>query len=304
MKQFLKYLLPFFIITGPVAEASFLVPNGSITRQKLAVGGIGNQKVTSATSTYSVLTTDDYVSMSGASFTTTLFTAVGNEGRIITLAHNGISLTQVFTLNTIGGQTIGGISSGVYKLFTNGETLRLISDNTNWLILSHVARTPWTAFPSVAAGTLITATGSNPTYGTIALNAAYYMRDGQNVIIRWDYRQTTAGTNGTGLYLFNLPAGITADTSIVGANTGTSAGAAFYNSIVGEFTQAYGTTNVGMCATVSVYSTTQLKAVASYQSTGATTDAGVWGQTFQGFGAQAAQYYGLRAKFPVPSWQP
>lgn len=91
----------------------------------------------SVTTTDTATTADHTLSMSGASFTETLFTAVGNAGKILVLLHSGTSITQVYTLNTTGGQTIGGVASGSYALYTNGESLMLQSDGSNWLILQH-----------------------------------------------------------------------------------------------------------------------------------------------------------------------
>jgi len=105
----------------------FNLPSGSI-----------NVSTRSATTTDNISNTDDVVFFSGASFAATInFSAVGNNGKVLTLVHNGTSLTQVYTLNTTSSQTIGGIASGVYKLFTNGERLRIVSDNANWQILDH-----------------------------------------------------------------------------------------------------------------------------------------------------------------------
>lgn len=82
--------------------------------------------------------------------------------------------------------------------------------------------TDWQDFPSVAAGTLITGTSSNPSYGSTTHNKAQWRRVGGNMEIRWDYRQTTAGGAGSGAYLFNLPSGYSIDTTKVTATTGAS----------------------------------------------------------------------------------
>lgn len=74
--------------------------------------------------------------------------------------------------------------------------------------------TAWQDFPSVAAGTLITATTTSPTYGTIVSNTAKWRRNGPNMEILWNYRQSTAGTTGTGAYLFNIPNNLQIDTTV------------------------------------------------------------------------------------------
>ncbi len=117
--------------------------NGSIT---IAGSASANPafNVTSQTTTYSAAISD-YVIASGASFTITLPTAVGQSGKFIKILHNGTSLTQVYTLNTTSAQTIGGLASGVYKLYTNTEVVSLLSDGSNWQIDEHKTVTPWSA---------------------------------------------------------------------------------------------------------------------------------------------------------------
>lgn len=79
--------------------------------------------------------------LSGASFTTTLYTAAtaeGNKGRIITFVHLGTSITQLYTIDGFGSETIGGAAT--YVMYSNGEVLQIISDGTNWQILNSSAK--------------------------------------------------------------------------------------------------------------------------------------------------------------------
>lgn len=59
----------------------------------------------------------------------------------------------------------------------------------------------------------ITGTTSNPTKGTISLDQARYRRVGDSMEIHYDYRQTAAGSAGSGTYYFSLPSGFTIDNS-------------------------------------------------------------------------------------------
>jgi hypothetical protein len=59
----------------------------------------------------------------------------------------------------------------------------------------------------------IAATTTNPTPGTSTSVASYY-RVGKMLYIKYFFNQTTAGTSGTGTYLFNIPSGLTIDTTI------------------------------------------------------------------------------------------
>jgi hypothetical protein len=44
--------------------------------------------------------------------------------------HLGTSLSQIYTINTTSSQTVGGVASGSYVLYTNGETLTLVSERS------------------------------------------------------------------------------------------------------------------------------------------------------------------------------
>lgn len=93
--------------------------------------------VRSVTSTDTATNADDILELSGASFTQNLFTAVGNQGKVLRIKHNGTSVTQKYTLDPAGSETIGGQASLI--MYGNGEELVIYSDNANWKILSHYA---------------------------------------------------------------------------------------------------------------------------------------------------------------------
>jgi len=80
--------------------------------------------------------TDDTIIMSGASWTITLPTAVGNAGKKFQFIHNGTTDTQIYTIATTSSQTISGTTSGSFALRQNGETLEVISDGTNYLVIN------------------------------------------------------------------------------------------------------------------------------------------------------------------------
>lgn len=258
--------------------------------------------VVSKTTTYSAVI-NDYILASSSSFTITLPTAVGVSGQQIAIQHNGTSLSAVFTLNTTSAQTIGGIASGSYALYTNGETLWLVSDGANWQIVGHKATTSWQAFASVAAGTLITGSTSNPTYGTVATNQASWRRVGPNMEILWSYRQSAAGAGatGSGIYLLNLPSGATIDTTIVKVNTSVTNSIDFIESSVGTMSGAESSNSEQ--GVVGVYSTTQLKF--KYLFAGTTQGNAVWGSGSGNFAfASSAFQFDMNASVPISGWQP
>lgn len=158
--------------TGNVADITAANDYEIIQRVGTAIAfGPYKKKYRSVTTTDSPTTADDILNLSGASFTVTIPTAVGNTGKVLTLIHAGTSLSQVYTLNTTSGQTIGGLASGVYKLTTNGEKLEIYSDGTNWQIKNHVTDTDWvdTSEPLVGFYTFTISAG-NATIGATYTN--------------------------------------------------------------------------------------------------------------------------------------
>ena len=287
-------------IRQPVgANGLFLKANSSLPSGLEWASGSANKAVRSVVTTDTATSADDILVLSGASFTQTLFTPVGNSGKIIEIIHSGTNLSQVYT--------ISGTGLGTYALYTNGERVKLVSDNTNWLVLDHSAKTDWIAFPSVAAGTLITAVTSDPSYGNSGspvTNAAYWKRSGSDVLIRWDYRHTntTGSAAGSGIYLFNLPSGLTMDTNFVTVNTETSPGGDNSDSgSLGRWTAAY-STDAFVDGMVSAYSTTELK-VLGKTTNGTSSSTSTWDSGFIAFNDNAAQSYHLEARLPITGWK-
>lgn len=171
--------------------------------------------VVSKTSTYSA-SINDYILASSSSFTITLPTAASVSGQQIGIQHAGTSLTQVYTLNTTSSQTIGGIASGSYALYTNGETLILVSDGANWQILNHKTDTGWIDGGAITIGA--TTTAPTPS-STVTNNKLRWRRVGDSSQFHFEYRQSSnaSAANGVGDYLFPVIANMTIDTSKVTA---------------------------------------------------------------------------------------
>lgn len=161
--------------------------------------------VRSVTTTDTCTNADDLLVLSGASFTQTLFTAAGNTGKVITIQHAGADdLSQVYTLNTTSAQTIGGHASGAYALYTKGETLKIISDGSNWLILDHKADTEWTVYTPTIGG-----------FGTVSSLDAKWKRDGNKISIKCFF---VAGTVAASPATISLPGSSSINTSSVIGN--------------------------------------------------------------------------------------
>ena len=71
-----------------------------------------------------------------------------------------------------------------------------------------------------SGASVITASGGNPTKGTIVTDKVYWRRVGDSMEIRVDYQQSAAGAAGSGQYLWTIPDGKTIDTSKVRVYTG------------------------------------------------------------------------------------
>ncbi len=149
----------------------------------------------SQSSTLNPAVIGDYYSLSGASFNITLPTAASIAGQGFIFEHGGTNLTQVYTFLTTSSQTIGGVASGSYALYTTGETLHLISDGANWRIYVHKASNDPVSF---------TPTG---TWDTNVTYTGLWRRQGRYAII--EYKIAVGGQPGVasadGDLIFNLP---------------------------------------------------------------------------------------------------
>jgi hypothetical protein len=152
----------------------------------------------------------------------------------------------------------------------------------------------WQDFPSVAAGTLLTATTSNPTYGTVQHNKAQWRRVGSDMEIRWDFRQSTAGTGGSGTYLFNLPAGYQMDSSKV-----TISATNDDSKSVGVFDYKDGTT-IGTGYLVA-HTSIAMRWVMQFNNAGTSYGTGTINSTF-GQLTNALVEYSIKARVPILGW--
>jgi len=94
-------------------------------------------------SNYSVPSTNYIVICSGPSFNVTLPDATVYTTGFITIKHNGTSLSQVYTLLGTSGQTVDGVTSGSWGLWTKQESVTIYSNGTNWEIEDHFSTTGW-----------------------------------------------------------------------------------------------------------------------------------------------------------------
>lgn len=120
----------FTLPDGDGTSGQVLQTNGSATLSWASIPG-GNLTVTAVATTYSILTTDQYLSCTGgASYTITLPTASGVTGKTY-IVKSLLTAPFVLTLATTGGETIDGATT---KLLDRYDSLSVISNGTNWEI--------------------------------------------------------------------------------------------------------------------------------------------------------------------------
>jgi hypothetical protein len=133
-----------------------------------------------------------------------------------------------YILDAGGTVKIAGRTRYLTLVHTNVVLLQW--DGTDWQALVMCLDTPW-----VDAGVLsITAVTTNPTKGATDEDKVFWRRSGRDIMLDYTYRQSGAGTAGSGDYLFGIPIG-TIDSSIVELNTGADGDAVRCRAVYGTF---------------------------------------------------------------------
>lgn len=199
------------------------------------------------------------------------------------------------------------VDTGADDINVYAENVRIgpLEPNDSAYLATLSNTTNWQDFPSVDAGTLITSTGTNPTFGTISTNKARWRQVGENMEIEWDFAQTTAGTTGSGVYLFNLPAGYNIDSSKVDFNTNVSGESStlIQNAVKGDINLQYAggaSSSKGSGAAIP-YNSTQLKFYVDYiLESGSSSEADFFG-TFYSF-SLGVMSISVRISVPIAGW--
>lgn len=209
-------------------------------------GSSGNLAVTSVTSAYSATTADDLILASGGAFTITLYTAVGNSGKVIRIKKTDFSLSSIITIDGNGVETIDGAASTT--LNTQYEQVTLVCDGVGWHIMDRV-------IPSVAVAYTPTITG----FGTPTTVEFHSRRVGQNLEVRGAFTsgvttatqaQITLGFGGTNANVTTAGASaLSSFGNVVGTGAVGVAGAFYYPVITGR---SLGYVGFGLAATGSV----------------------------------------------------
>lgn len=191
------------ILVGDASDSDALKKVTVQTIVDLASDG-SPSTITSTTTlddTYSYVLCD---STSGI-FTVTLPTAVGNSGLVYDIQKTDSSI-NIITIDGDGTETINGVTT--YKLFYQYNSVRIVSNGTNWIVLESKVDTDW-----VLEGTIpFEAVTTDPTKGTVVRDKMYKKRRGDCLLIKIDYEQSAAGFGGSGIYIFPYPDSLTMDT--------------------------------------------------------------------------------------------
>jgi hypothetical protein len=295
-------------ITTPLREAAdFLLVKDAANRQGQGVSydfSIHNSDLNKT-----IIITADYEVVSGTFATGDLAfyiiqdptgtpTVVQPSGYQVITSATGTKLR--FTASFTTSSTITSYRLCIHVATTSASAYSLAFDRFSvgpQLAQAGIILTDWQDYPSVAAGTLITATTTSPTFGTVTLNKAIWRRVGSNMEICWHFSMTTLGTSGTGAYLFNLPPNYLINTTLAPVNTSLTAGG--YAVKVGTINIVEGGTNI-FKGWLSPYSTTALKGIFDSFSEGVTQ---IWNSTS---GAPFDSIGGLTCSFtisvPIQGW--
>lgn len=144
---------------------------------------------------------------------------------------NAVWIQPAGVYNLVQGTGVG-IATATFQSSSNGIKYQLAILNVNAsaapyaILIDDLSVGPQISVSAPAVGDWqqytvnITATITNPTKGaTIFIDRGMWRRVGDSMEIRYDYSQTSAGTSGSGVYLFNIPPGYTIDSSKIFVGT-------------------------------------------------------------------------------------
>lgn len=197
--------------------------------------------------------------------------------------------SKQFRLDAGGTVKIAGRTRYLTLLHTN--VVLLMWDGTDWQPLVLNLDTPW-----VDAGAMtITASPTNPTKGTVAKDSILWRRSGNSIFCLGYFRQTAAGTAGSGTYQFSIPIGTFNSTLMtVADHSGAGARPTLIGSgqVIDSATEAYDTN-------VFAYSSAAFGLTSDY-SAGTAVQRVVSGTSFPL--STAAVWYSFNLSAPMTDW--
>lgn len=142
---------------------------------------------------------------------------------------------------------------------------------------------------------VIGATTTAPTPGTIVINSAEWRRIGDSMEITYNFQQSSAGTAGSGTYLFPLPGGYSIDTNKLTPTT------TIYGTVVGSASYGDSGGTDGSVGSVKVYNSTNL-AVNAITSTTAASKHALMSSSISPLSGAATIGISFTALVPIVGW--
>lgn len=139
----------------------------------------------------------------------------GSDGAVVSVM-NKPSSTANLTLDAGVGGTVAGRTRYLILLPGNSITLYCVG-GVDWVSIAENLDTTW---KSVTAGSP-TGSTTNPTFGTTT-SSQYWRRVGDTMEVRWQFKTTTAGTAGAGMYKIPIPTGTMDTAKMPPASTATA----------------------------------------------------------------------------------
>jgi hypothetical protein len=251
-----------FLLTGSTTSAyvDFLVPT-ALAQTKLGLQWYARANVTTIGSI--TLSLSSYASAGNRTSNTSPTT--------VTLQTSSVA-SAATSFNT----TFDTANQQYYRL-----TLNFPASASNWYTLAQFVLGPGVITQGAAISEwqswtpMVYGSGSNPTKGTNT-EQAYWRRVGSEMEIHYMYKQTAAGSAGSGTYTWSLPAGYTIDTNIVSITNGSNLGSAYIYNGTSEYTGFVSTNNISRFL-IYIYPTITTTGVAASTSTSfGNTTLNVW----------------------------
>lgn len=231
------------------------------------------------------------VSGTSADYDITLPAASSNSGKVVGfVVKDYTAASKQYRLDAGAGVKIAGRTRYLVLMHTN--VALFISDGTDWQPLVLCLDTPWISWANPA----ITGTTTNPGKGTYERDVMPWCRRGSACDFHYQFRQTGAGSDGSGTYRVGLP--FSANTSIIPTTDGLSESStsmdAWAASIIGAGTLSNNSTMSFANAQLSTASTFAVQRVNDAARTR-------WGSDNYSLGGTTIRI-GVRGSYPVTDW--
>lgn len=219
----------------------------------------------------------------------------------VPVAKGGTGATTLTANNVILGNGTSAVQ--VVAPGTSGNVLT--SNGTTW---TSTASATAGYSPTIQAGITITGVTSNPTKGTTSVDRIVHSRVGAWLKAIYQYEQSAAGASGSGDYLFQLPSGLSFDSTFVQFYTGTiisvTASQSFPKAIVGHGAVGMGVGSGYLAtATLIAYDSTRFRVIEAYGNGGTLAGINPIAATLVGdLGANNRVGYGFFLEAPISGW--